>query len=498
MPSLRSFFRGLRWKLTLSYTLVTVAALVVVLMLAGAAVLIFIQNERFLPRLGAQTVAGSAGQIAPALDRRPPDLDRVERWLDLVETNGFQTSFEYGGEATFDPHILTGNEMQILVVDREAQVVARRPERSGPVGSPVDTSAAPQLAELLDNALAGERDLDRLYTVTPEKILLIAVPVLNSDSRTVGAVVYYGPLSVSEAPLPEVLQTFFSFILLITLTAGLIGTIFGFFTARGLTRRLGKMSRAAEAWSRGDFSVQARDRSTDELGQLARNLNHMAGQLGTLIETRQDLATMEERNRLARDLHDSVKQQAFAISMNLGAAQALWERDPDKARSKLDAAAALSRQAQNELTALISTLRPVQLEGRGLASALRDYLPAWQRNTGIQAVFEARGSGQMPPEYEQALFRIAQEGLANIARHSGAKEARLTLEFKNGQVRLEVSDDGRGFNAMQPAKGLGLQSMRERAQALGGELRLQSGSQGTRLSAVLPLKHAAGSNHSAG
>jgi signal transduction histidine kinase len=176
--------------------------------------------------------------------------------------------------------------------------------------------------------------------------------------------------------------------------------------------------------------------------------------------------------------------------MNLGAAQALWERDPEKARSKLDAAAALSKQTQNELTALISTLRPAQLEGRGLAGALEEYLSTWQRNTGIQAQFETRGSGQLPPEYEQALFRIAQEGLANIAKHSRAREARLTLEFENSQVSLEISDDGCGFDMRQPAKGLGLQSMRERAQALGGELRLQSGSQGTRLTAVIPRRQA--------
>src|ERR687895_203068 len=150
--------------------------------------------------------------------------------------------------------------------------------------------------------------------------------------------------------------------------------IFGFLTAWGLTRRLQRLARAAQAWSRGDFSVVVKDRSKDEIGQLSRELNQMAAQLEGLIQARQELATLETRNRFARDLHDSVKQQVFATSFQVAAARALVEKDTKAAEAHLTQAEELARQAQRELNVLIGELRPAALEGKGLSSALRDYL----------------------------------------------------------------------------------------------------------------------------
>jgi NarL family two-component system sensor histidine kinase LiaS len=131
--------------------------------------------------------------------------------------------------------------------------------------------------------------------------------------------------------------------------------------------------------------------SADEIDQLGGQLNRMAGQLQNLLQAREELATLKERNRLARDLHDSVKQQVFAVTMTLGAVEALWGRDPAAARQKVAEVLALSRQVQKELVGLIYELRPIVREGKGLAPALREYVERWSRQTGIVAQVVVQG-----------------------------------------------------------------------------------------------------------
>lgn len=188
----------------------------------------------------------------------------------------------------------------------------------------------------------------------------------------------------------------------------------------------------------------------------------------------QRLAVTQERNRLSRDLHDSVKQRVFAMSMQLGTAQVLLDREPERAREAIDHAERLARQAGSELNLVIQELRPVDLEDRGLPDALRGYARDWSDQSGIPA--EVTTSGDLPeaPEIEYALLRIAQEAMANVARHSGASTVRLELRTEDRAVFLSIVDDGIGFDPDRPGHGVGLASMRERAEALGGELTLDS------------------------
>jgi NarL family two-component system sensor histidine kinase LiaS len=257
-----------------------------------------------------------------------------------------------------------------------------------------------------------------------------------------------------------------------------------------MTRRLQRLARAAQAWSRGDFSVAVKDRSKDEIGQLSRELNQMAAQLEGLIQARQELATLETRNRFARDLHDSVKQQVFATSFQVAAARALIEDDSRAAEAHLAQAEELARQAQRELNVLIGELRPAALEGKGLSSALRDYVEDWSRRAEILAEVHVRGEREIPLEVEQALFRVAQEALANVAKHSGAGNVEVDLVYAPGSLTLRVDDDGRGFDpARNPDGGFGLQSMHERLEKLGGRVEIESvQGKGTTITCVCPLE----------
>jgi NarL family two-component system sensor histidine kinase LiaS len=165
--------------------------------------------------------------------------------------------------------------------------------------------------------------------------------------------------------------------------------------------------------------------------------------------------------------------------MQLGAAQADWEREPEKARQRLEAALDLARQAQKELTALIQTLRPFPLESKGLAGALANYLADWREQNGTAAEFISMGEAEFPLAIEQAFFRIAQEALANIVRHSGARKATLTLTRAAQSAELTVADDGHGFDPDRANDRIGLRSMQERMQSIGGTLAIESGPAGT-------------------
>jgi signal transduction histidine kinase len=188
----------------------------------------------------------------------------------------------------------------------------------------------------------------------------------------------------------------------------------------------------------------------------------------------QDLAVAEERNRLARELHDSVKQQVFATIMQLGAARVLLERDPNAARVHLLEAEQLAQQSGAELSLLIHELRPVALGDKGLVAALQAYAADWSRQSKIGADVRARGTCALAPAAEHALVRVTQEALANVARHSQASVVTLDLELATDAATLTIADNGCGFDLGAASRGVGLDSMRERLEALGGRLRVES------------------------
>jgi signal transduction histidine kinase len=199
----------------------------------------------------------------------------------------------------------------------------------------------------------------------------------------------------------------------------------------------------------------------------------------------QELAVVEERNRLARDLHDSVKQQVFAISMQLSAARTALS-ESDKAYSSVTEAERLAQQAGAELTTLINALRPPGLESKSLADAIREYAAVWSRQNSIASEVEVDSAVSVNQQIEQALFRVLQEALANVARHSQADKVTVTLKSENGNVVLIIEDNGIGYDAEQITKGIGLDSMKERMAGVSGELQISSlKSQGTRVVATV-------------
>ncbi len=133
-----------------------------------------------------------------------------------------------------------------------------------------------------------------------------------------------------------------------------------------------------------------------------------------------------------------------------------------------------AQQAGAELSLLIHELRPVALGDKSLADALHAYSADWSRQTGIAAEMQAHGGCPLPPATEHALLRVAQEALANVARHSGATAVTLDLRYAAEAVTLHIGDNGHGFDSRTARKGVGLDSMRERIESLGGRLQVES------------------------
>jgi NarL family two-component system sensor histidine kinase LiaS len=264
----------------------------------------------------------------------------------------------------------------------------------------------------------------------------------------------------------------------------LVGSV----AARGLVQRFDRLAEATLAWSQGDFSVAVSDPSGDELGQLAQRLNHMAQQLEQLLSTRRELAAVDERNRLARDLHDSAKQQAFAAAAQISAARKLMNTDLLAAETHIQEAERLTLALRQELTNLIQQLRPAALEGKGLAAALNEYTQEWSRQSGIAVEVRVQRQRALDLDIEQTVFRIVQETLSNIARHSKATQVDIELIYSNDVVACSIHDDGSGFDPDSVRKGFGMQSMGERAERLEGTLLIESKlGAGTTISIYIPI-----------
>jgi NarL family two-component system sensor histidine kinase LiaS len=201
-----------------------------------------------------------------------------------------------------------------------------------------------------------------------------------------------------------------------------------------------------------------------------------------LFEQTKDLAVMEERNRLARDLHDSAKQKAFAALAQLGTARGILNGHENSAGMHLSEAENLVSDVIQELTFLVQEIYPLALQEKGLTATLREYIFEWESRNDITVQFNTQNERRLDLKVEQALYRVSQETLANIARHSHATRVDMSLVYNGESVQLSVSDNGCGFDMNKKSHGMGLRSIRERVGSIHGTVQTRSApGHGTRL-----------------
>ncbi|MGH2712906.1 MAG: GAF domain-containing sensor histidine kinase [Thermoleophilaceae bacterium] len=196
-----------------------------------------------------------------------------------------------------------------------------------------------------------------------------------------------------------------------------------------------------------------------------------------LSERSRELSIVEERNRLARDLHDSLVQKLFGVVLAAKSASTLLERDAGEARGQVDRLGELAQDAISELRSLVFQLRPAAIETEGLAEALRKHVEVLRRVHSTTVELELGGRPRLRPGVDDEVFRIAQEALHNALRHARAGRIKVRLDENADGLALSVEDDGAGFDpgaATLRARRLGLTSMEERARELGGMLEIES------------------------
>jgi len=217
----------------------------------------------------------------------------------------------------------------------------------------------------------------------------------------------------------------------------------------------------------------------------------------------------EERRRIARELHDGTAQNLFAISVDLAKLGNLTNQDNDECRSLIAESQSLVEQSLQEIRTLSYLLHPPLLDQAGLVSALQWYVQGFTKRSGIYIDLFAQPIGRLPSDIEMALFRVVQEGLTNVRRHSGSELAKIRLERRAESVVLEISDEGIGFGGNSKngngngngngnsdssiGMGVGIPGMRQRLRQLGGKLEINSSELGTNISVVVPLTN--GANH---
>ncbi len=340
-------------------------------------------------------------------------------------------------------------------------------------------------AGLLDANQAGpdEHHRTRLLNTDEGPIWDTAVPIFEGRAGT-------ARVGLSEAMVNQAVEAVTGQLLLTTVGVSLIGITAAAFLTWLLTRPILNLVQAAQAVGRGDFTQQVHRWADDEIGELSVAFNEMVAALRKAGEERAEreqlraqyvkgviTAQEDERKRIARELHDSASQSLTSLVVGLRTLSRL--SDQVDVRQHAEALRAIAAHTLDEVHTLALQLRPSVLDDLGLQAAIERYVADFGARYPIHVDLALRGlsEGRLPSEVETALYRIVQESLTNVARHSGARMASVLIERQNGQVRAVIEDDGHGFDpalARSADRRLGLYGMRERAELLGGKLTIET------------------------
>lgn len=279
----------------------------------------------------------------------------------------------------------------------------------------------------------------------------------------------------------------------------------GFPLGRELKKNLHLVNDGAEAFSRGRLDHRIKVEGINEISKVGQDFNKMADRIEKQVDSLQRLvdenvrlvnqtkitAALDERRNLARELHDAVSQELFAVSMTLSALPKLIDSDKEKAKLYFAQVEGMVSNAQQELRALIMHLRPVTLEGNSLYQGLQQLLnELQQKHPQIEWKWTIEEGTKFSQGVEDQLFRVVQEGISNMLRHSKATVFSLKISQKQERVILLMEDNGIGFDITdKKTSSYGISNMKERIEEIGGRLDIIAyPNKGTRYEIRVPLK----------
>ena len=259
-----------------------------------------------------------------------------------------------------------------------------------------------------------------------------------------------------------------------------------------------RIDTALQRIERGDYGTRLPTFSLPEFDGIAGQFNHMAETLAVVRDDNQRLRDHslriqeDERRNLARELHDELGQSLTAIRADAAGILARGDRLPEGVAESATAIAEVAARVYDQARLMMRRLRPPGLDELGLAAALEEHVTSWQRSRSDMVFnFDSQGRDDgLSSDIAIHVFRLAQEAITNILRHAEASTVELQLTMSPRQLRISITDDGRGFDTENHRPGLGLSGMAERIDLLDGQLHLNSApGHGSRIEAVIPCEH---------
>ena len=465
--------RRLHWKLVVLFALVSTAVSVVINIIG---LTFSLEKAPSVPDYVDQIeveLAPISREISDTLTKTPIDLaslyQKATMLLPIGEVIGFRN--------TYNGTLFIPSASCISIFDETGLhlISASHEKRVCESLTPIDIS----------DSLNGKPST-LIDSQTPETLILFPI---HKNKKTVGFVqIRIFIPTLNNVPVRDFVGLYFEGFSQTLFTSLFFGAIFGYVMSGGLLTRIHTITIATTQWSQGVFDIRIQDDKGDEISELADNLNVMAEDLEQLVASRMELATMEERTRIARDLHDTVQQKVFSTQMHLSSAETILPQQINEAMVMIEHARVLNRQIQSELVEIIHALRPGGLENQGFVGAIRTYAENWSERNDIQVDIVHQLEPYLSVSMEDTLYRVTQEALANIEKHAKARRVSIGLLSLPEVFQLIIMDDGVGFDTSEISHGRGLQNIRTRIEECNGSFQMKSQPNcGTTLIAILHI-----------
>ena len=500
MTRIRARPRRLRWKLTWSYT--WVAALSFLIIETVLLVLLMIalgfnplqRDVEFFNDIVAPVLADDIRPVTMAHLRNQP-VDSAALQADLEQILGLEPL-----EISRSPFELE-QSASVFVLDAEQNLLASTPQfttvpADGRFFDPTLLTGDDSLVPLITAVYAGDTSLEQPYLHnTPDALYLVFVePLLGVNGNLLGVEVAIIRTPTPATVLLLVLVVVVGGLSVFSLAAAMMGTLFGWRTARKLSDRLSHLSQVSTAWSRGNFERQIEDGEADEIGELGENLNQVAADLQTLLADKEQIAVLEERNRMARELHDTLAQGVAGLVLQLEAVKHhLNEGEVAESQLIVAEASTQARDALRKARAAIDDLRAEALFAPDFITAVTQQVQKLSDSNNLMVELDAQlpDSLFLPPATSLHARRALAEMLTNVARHAEATTVCVQLRLAEGCLLIKVIDDGVGFDVETAARPghYGIIGLKERARLTGGHFSIRSAPEsGTTALLRLPLE----------
>lgn len=381
-------------------------------------------------------------------------------WLGRVRENIREnlTNIEQGSGATsYRIKNSTRPEAYIQITDKAGRLLL-----SDPV-------AFPEAAESWFGAQEnGAATTSNITSMDGNGHILVAVPVTSERNEIIG---YLRVLYIAEFDILIQLRSTLGFLLhiwdAIFFCSVPIGIACGLIASRYVTGQLRRMNAVTERWRQGHFDARIALPNDDVLIRHSQHLNEMAQDLEMYLNLKQDLAVSTERNRVARELHDTVKQKLFALGLQLATAKSK-PNVMEAAREHILEAETITREAQHDLMEIITQLHPAGTSDSVFHDRIGSIAEDFRRRFGVSIELSHPDSARLDAAAQHQVLRIVQEALMNAVRHGKASKIVITGMADHEMAGLTITDNGSGFDADRTTRGFGITSMRDRARDLPG------------------------------